>query len=98
MKIFDLDGKPITVTNLQEAIAQADLFKHFQHEDPEFKNQDKKLNMYWSDILDKLTKLRKGKSRIVAKNKKPESCRPALGNFEGSAGRQLGLWKQKNTS
>jgi hypothetical protein len=92
MKIIDLDGKSITVTNLQEAIAQADLFKHFQHEDPEFKNLDKKLNMYWSDILDKLTKLSKGKSRIDAKNRKPESCRPALENFEGSAGRQLGLW------
>ncbi len=37
MKIIDLDGKEITVTDLELAIMQADDYRHFRHTDPSFK-------------------------------------------------------------
>lgn len=34
MKITDIRGKQIEVTDLRLAIAQADSFRHYSHEDP----------------------------------------------------------------
>lgn len=60
MQIIDLNGKSITVTNLDEAISQTELFKNFQHENPEYRILDNKLNMYWKDIFEKLMKIKTG--------------------------------------
>jgi len=60
MKITDLDGLPLTITNLEEAIAQAELFKDFKFETPGHKRLEKELTKYWTDIFDKLMKIKNG--------------------------------------
>ena len=54
MKIKDLHGKSIEVTNLDKAIQQAENFKEYAHEDQSFAEYDKKQKAYWTDIYDKL--------------------------------------------
>jgi hypothetical protein len=58
MHVFDLDGKQVTVTDLEKAIEQASEFKQFRHEDASFKELDDRLNAYWSDLHDKLLALK----------------------------------------
>lgn len=59
MHVFDLDGKRVDVTDLKQAIDQANLFKAFTHVDPEFAELDKRSQAYWSDLHDKLINLQK---------------------------------------
>lgn len=57
MKIKDIDGKIITVENLQLALLQADDYRHYCHTEPGFADFDNKQNAYWNDIYQKLTAL-----------------------------------------
>lgn len=59
MKSTNANGKLITVTDLDKAIEQADLFRGFKHEDESFEKFDKQQNKYWSDIYHKLVTLKK---------------------------------------
>ncbi|MEO6849703.1 MAG: hypothetical protein ABI166_03705 [Mucilaginibacter sp.] len=58
MKIIDLEGKEITVTDLELAIMQADDYRHYRHIDPSFKQLDQGLQAYWEDVYQKLLGLR----------------------------------------
>jgi hypothetical protein len=50
MKVIDLDGKEITVTDLELAIMQADDYRNYRHADPSFKTLDEGLQAYWEDV------------------------------------------------
>jgi hypothetical protein len=52
MKITDLDGKEITVTDLPMAILQADDYRHYRVGQPT--EHDLFLYQYWEDIYQKL--------------------------------------------
>ncbi|NHA03309.1 hypothetical protein G7092_05870 [Mucilaginibacter sp. HC2] len=60
MKIIDLHGKEITVTDLNLAILQADDYRHYRHTDPTFSLLDEELRAYWEDVYQKLMLLREG--------------------------------------
>ncbi len=50
MKIIDLDGKEITVTDLELAIMQADDYRHYRYADLSFIELDERLQAYWEDV------------------------------------------------
>jgi hypothetical protein len=56
MEVIDLNGKTIAVTDIKEAIAQAEMFSGYSN-----KNSPKEVNQlaqaYWIDLRDKLKKL-----------------------------------------
>lgn len=54
MKIIDLEGKEMIVTDLELAIMQADDYRHYRHTDPSFKLLDEGLQTYWEDVYQKL--------------------------------------------
>lgn len=56
MKITDLNGLEITVTDLGKAIKQADLFKDFRHF-PQVP-YDTVRQQYWTDVYNKLLELK----------------------------------------
>ncbi|REC79455.1 3-isopropylmalate dehydratase [Chryseobacterium elymi] len=56
MKIIDLNGQEITVTDLDKAIEQAELFKDMHHVPPV--PYDKVRQVYWNDIYKKLLELK----------------------------------------
>lgn len=58
MKITDLEGNTMEVTDLEKAIRQAELFKDLQYTDNQFKKLDETLQRYWTDIYEKLLKLK----------------------------------------
>ncbi|QHS55919.1 hypothetical protein GWR56_10380 [Mucilaginibacter sp. 14171R-50] len=58
MKIIDLKGKEIAVTDLELAIMQADDYRHYRHTDPSFKKLDEGLQGYWDDVYQKLLRLK----------------------------------------
>lgn len=58
MKITDLAGQVLEVTDLQEAIRQAEIYKDTQYNDNNYKNLDEALRRYWTDIYEKLLKLK----------------------------------------
>lgn len=55
MKIIDLEGKEITVSDLELAIMQAD---DYRHTDPSSKKLDEGLQAYWDDVYQKLLRLK----------------------------------------
>lgn len=57
MKIKDIEGKIITVENLQLALLQADDYRHYRHTDPGFADFDNKQQAYWEDVYQKLLAL-----------------------------------------
>lgn len=57
MYITDLNGKQIEVTDLADAIKQAQAFKQYSHEDFGFSELDEQLSIYWADMHGKLLKL-----------------------------------------
>lgn len=65
MKITDLEGKLIEVTDLDKAIEQAEMFKSFKHEGVDYKKLDKKLRRYWRDIYYKLMALKKEEKVVL---------------------------------
>jgi len=60
MKITDIRGKQIEVTDRKLAIAQADSFRHYSHERPARRKQDHHLKAYWQDFYEKLLLLQSG--------------------------------------
>jgi hypothetical protein len=58
MKIIDLNGKEITVENLDLAILQSDDYRHYLHSDPAFKQIDERQQAYWEDVYQKLILLK----------------------------------------
>jgi hypothetical protein len=54
IQIEDKNGKNITVTNLTQAIEQADYFRNFAHTDKLFEKFDKERQAYWQDLYEKL--------------------------------------------
>lgn len=59
MKITDLNGFPIEVTNLKEAIKMAELYKEYRHEDKSFSELNKRLRTYWTDMYENLRAIKK---------------------------------------
>ncbi|KIA82522.1 hypothetical protein OA85_16130 [Flavobacterium sp. AED] len=57
MQVADKYGKNITVTNLPEALQQADYFRDFAHTDKAFKRFDQERQAYWQDLYEKLVKI-----------------------------------------
>jgi hypothetical protein len=47
IQVEDKDGKSITVTNLPEALKQANYFRDFAHTDKVFKWFDQERQAYW---------------------------------------------------
>lgn len=62
MKVTDLNGCEIEVTDLKEAIKIAKRNTGYSHEDKSFSDFDKRQKAYWVDIHEKLTAIKK---RIV---------------------------------
>lgn len=58
MKITDLNGCSIEVTNLDDAIKMARQYKQYCHEDSSFSELDKRLHAYWIDMYHKLITLK----------------------------------------
>ncbi|UIR57803.1 hypothetical protein LZQ00_08275 [Sphingobacterium sp. SRCM116780] len=59
MKITDLKGHSIEVTDLNKAIKQARSYKDYYHTDPSFADFDKRQNEYWKDMYEKLITIKK---------------------------------------
>jgi hypothetical protein len=59
MKVIDINGNELTVTDLNKAIEQANMFQGFKHEDKRFEKFDDQQNRYWSDLYQKLLELKK---------------------------------------
>jgi len=58
MKVTDLNGCEIEVTDLKEAIHIAKQYAKYRHEDKSFSDFDKRKNAYWTDIHEKLTAIK----------------------------------------
>lgn len=58
MYIIDKNGLLITVTDLDGAIKQAELFASYFHEDKAFADFDERQKEYWLDVLLQLTRLK----------------------------------------
>ncbi|WP_374175274.1 hypothetical protein [Flavobacterium tructae] len=57
IQVEDKNGKNITVTDLTQAIEQADYFRNFAHADKIFEKFDKERQVYWQDLYEKLIKI-----------------------------------------
>jgi hypothetical protein len=57
IQVEDRNGKEIRVTNLTQAIEQADYFRNFAHADKLFEEFDRKRQAYWQDLYEKLMKI-----------------------------------------
>ena len=66
MKIKDLNGYTIEITNLNDAIQITRRYKQYEHENKGFSELDTKLNQYWTDMFEKLLKI---KSQKIKKTK-----------------------------
>lgn len=58
MQVTDLNGCPIEITNLKEAIKMARRFKEYRHKDKSFSEFDKRQKVYWTDMHEKLTAIK----------------------------------------
>lgn len=58
MDITDLNGFQIEITNLDEAIRITEKYKEYQHLDKGFSELDKRLDKYWTDMYEKLLKIK----------------------------------------
>ena len=58
MKVTDLNGCEIEVTDLKEAILIAKRYTKYRHEDRSFSDFDKRKSAYWTDIHEKLTAIK----------------------------------------
>ena len=65
MQVTDLNGYPIEVTNLKEAIKMARQYKEYSHEDKSFSEFDKRQNAYWTDMYEKLTAIKEQLSNTL---------------------------------
>lgn len=58
MKVTDLNGYQIEVTDLDEAMLITAEYKGHRHKDKSFSELDKRLNSYWTDLHRKLSQLK----------------------------------------
>ena len=58
MKVNDLNGCLIEITDLKEAIKIARRYKEYCHEDKSLSEFDKRQNAYWTDMYEKLTAIK----------------------------------------
>lgn len=58
MKITDLNGCLIEVTDLDEAIKVTTEYIAYQHEDKSYSDFDRRQKVYWTDIHQKLMELK----------------------------------------
>lgn len=58
MRVTDLNGCKIEVTNLDGAIQITAEYKEYEHTSKEFSELDKRLKRYWTDMYGKLLKLK----------------------------------------
>ena len=58
MKITDLNGFQIEITNLDKAIKVTERYKKYEHLDKGFPVLDKRLDKYWTDMYEKLLKIK----------------------------------------
>lgn len=65
MKVNDLNGCPIEITDLKEAIKIARRYKEYRHEDKSFSEFDKRQKAYWSDMYEKLTAIKEQLSNTL---------------------------------
>lgn len=54
MKVTDLNGCPIVITDLDQAIQIAQDYKEYKHEDKSFSEFDQRQKVYWQDMHEKL--------------------------------------------
>lgn len=54
MKVTDLNGCPIVITNLDQAIQIAQDYKEYKHKDKSFSEFDQRQKAYWQDMYEKL--------------------------------------------
>ncbi len=57
MKIIDLYGETLEVTDLAEALAQADEFRGYRYTNNSCKEFEEERRIYWEDIYTKLKDL-----------------------------------------
>lgn len=62
MKVTDLNGEAIEVTDLPLAIMQADDYRHYQQTGAGAETANAKRRLYWQDMYDKLISLAGGNS------------------------------------
>ena len=67
MKIIDINGCTVEINNLNDAIQITKRYKQYEHENNGFSELDKKLNLYWTDIYEKLLKIKSQKERKTKK-------------------------------
>lgn len=58
MRVIDLNGYPIEVTDLDEAIRITAEYKEYKHENRSFSEFDKRQRAYWTDMYEKLTAIK----------------------------------------
>lgn len=58
MKVTDLNGYQIEVTDLKEAISITKRYTQYSHEDKKYTDFDKRQNAYWTDMYEKLTAIK----------------------------------------
>ncbi|MEN9907989.1 MAG: hypothetical protein RLZZ540_1138 [Bacteroidota bacterium] len=58
MKVTDLNGCLIEVSNLDEAIEITKQYTEYQHEDESFSDFDRRQKAYWKDMHEKLTAIK----------------------------------------
>lgn len=58
MKVTDLNGYPIEVTDLKEAIRITKQYTQYRHEDKSYTDFDKRQKAYLTDMYEKLTAIK----------------------------------------
>ena len=61
MKIIDINGCTIEIADLNKAIQITKRYKQYEHKNNGFSELDKKLNRYWTDMYEKLLKIKSQK-------------------------------------
>lgn len=59
MKVTDLNGFQIEIIDLNEAMRIISEFKEYSHVDKNFSEFDKRQKIYWTDMYEKLSSIKK---------------------------------------
>lgn len=63
MKVIDMDGNTVTVMDLDMAIKQAGEYRHYRHEDEQYRDYDRQRQAYWQHMYMELLKIKQSKSK-----------------------------------
>ena len=61
MKIIDINGCTVEITNINEAIQITRRYKQYEHDNKDFSELDTQLHRYWTDMYEKLLKIKSQK-------------------------------------